>query len=224
LSKLQSEEQHLLDALYVAFEDRFRGNREDIKERVRVYLPYIEKSHSSEREARVLDIGCGRGEWLELLRENGYSAQGIDTNRIMVDQCRERGLNVEEYEAIRFLRDQAPGTFSAVTGLHIVEHLPLPVLIQLLDGVFRILRPGGIAIFETPNPENMIVGATFFHIDPTHGNPVHPLTMDFLLGQRGFSRTEILRMHAMPSQKMDNKVVHDLLFGPQDFAAIGYKQ
>lgn len=224
LRKLHSEEHHLLDALYVAFEDRFRGDREDIKERVRVYLPYIEKSHAHAWNARVLDIGCGRGEWLELLRENGYSAKGIDTNRIMVEQCRDRGLDVVEYEALRFLREQASGTFSIVTGLHIIEHLSLPGLIQLLDEVLRVLRPGGIAIFETPNPENMIVGATLFHIDPTHGNPVHPLTIDFLLGQRGFSRTEILRLHAMPSQELDNKVVNDLLFGPQDFAAIGYKQ
>lgn len=224
LRMLHSEEHHLLDALYVAFEDRFRGDRKDIKERVRVYLPYIEKSHSHARDARVLDIGCGRGEWLELLRENGYSAKGIDTNRIMVEQCRDRGLDVVEYEALRFLREQAPGTFSAVTGLHIIEHLPLPGLIQLLDGVLRVLRPGGIAIFETPNSENMIVGATLFHIDPTHGNPVHPLTMDFLLGQRGFSKTEILRLHAMPLQEIGNKTVNDLLFGPQDFAAIGYKQ
>lgn len=225
LRKLHSEEHHLLlDALYVAFEDRFRGKREDIKERVRVYLPYIEKSHEHAEDARVLDIGCGRGEWLELLRENGYSAKGIDMNRIMVEQCRDRGLDVVEYEALRFLREHASGAFSVVTGLHIIEHLSLPDLIQLLDEVLRVLRPGGIAIFETPNPENMIVGATFFHIDPTHGNPVHPLTMDFLLDQRGFSRTEILRLHAMPSQDLESKVLNDLLFGPQDFAAIGYKQ
>lgn len=224
IEELQKEEEHLLDALYVAFEDRFRGERADIKERMRVYLSYIERIKAGTDDAIVLDIGCGRGEWLELLRDNRFKAKGIDNNGIMVNQCQGLGLDVINCDVIQYLRDQKPDTFGAITGLHIVEHLPLPVLVQLLDEVRRTLKPGGVAIFETPNPENMMVGATFFHIDPTHDKPVHPLTMDFLMGQRGFSKIEIIRLHAMPGQSVDNEMLHNLLFGPQDYAAIGYKE
>ncbi len=220
---IESEEDHLLDSLYVAFEDRFRGKAADIRERLKVYLPLMEK-YTRAADSLILDIGCGRGEWLELLKENNYSAKGIDLNRTMVQECRDRGLDVIEADVIEFLKKQKPYTFSAITGLHIIEHLPLKKLVQFLDESLRTLKPGGIVLFETPNPENVLVGATFFHIDPTHGNPLHPLTMEFLLEQRGFQDIEIRRMHPIPIQYIDNEMVQKLLFGPQDYAVIGYKQ
>ena len=119
------EEDHLLDAMYVSFEDRFRGTRQDIKERVKIYLPDVKKALAVTDNALVLDVGCGRGEWLEVLRENTINAMGLDLNRIMVAQCRDMGLEVLSLDLISHLRSLKSNTLCAVTGFHIVEHLPI---------------------------------------------------------------------------------------------------
>jgi len=181
IQNMLTEEDHILDAMYVSFEDQFRGTREDIKNRQKIYLPCIEHVKGGTENAPVLDIGCGRGEWLELLKENGYIAKGLDVNRIMVQKCLETGLNVEEADAIEYVRSQKSNSFGVITGFHIVEHLPLKILISLFDEALRILKPGGLVIFETPNPENIIVGACSFYTDPTHRNPITPNKLKYLL-------------------------------------------
>ena len=223
IENMLKENDHFLDAMYVTLEDRFRGTREDIKEKLKVYLPYISTSKVGTKEAPILDVGCGRGEWLELLKENGYIGQGVDFNRMMVDQCHELELNVIGADAIEYLRKQKSNTFGAITGFHIVEHLPLKTLITLFDESLRVLRPSGIVIFETPNPENLIVGACNFYLDPTHLNPIPPSTLEFLIEARGFLNIKILRSRPMPFS-FDNEMVQNLLFGTTDYAVIGYKQ
>src|SRR5262249_10569470 len=122
-----------LDAFYAELEDRFRGTRKEIKERFQVYLPYINES------APVVDLGCGRGEWLELLSEAGIEAHGVDTNRIQVEECRARGLNISEEDFLVHLRGLADGSAGAVTGFHIIEHVSLDALITLVSEVMRVL-------------------------------------------------------------------------------------
>lgn len=197
INNILSEEDHLLDSLYVSFEDAFRGTRQDIKERLKVYLPYMENINSNKRDLSIIDLGCGRGEWIELLGEYGYSAKGVDLNRIMVNVCKELNLDVVETDAIEFLRRQKSNSFEVITGFHIVEHLPLKALISLFDECLRVLKPNGLVIFETPNPENIIVGSCNFYTDPTHNNPIPPETLKFLLDARGFSRLELLKLHPM---------------------------
>ena len=223
IENMLKESDHFLDAMYVTLEDRFRGTREDIKEKLKVYLPYISTSKVGTKEAPILDVGCGRGEWLELLKENAYIAKGLDINRIMVDQCHELELDVIESDVIEYLRKQKSNIFGAITGFHIVEHLPLNTLITLFDESLRVLKPSGIVIFETPNPENLIVGACNFYLDPTHINPIPPSTLEFLIEARGFLNIKILRSRPMPFS-FDNEMVQNLLFGPTDYAVIGYKQ
>lgn len=192
-----NEEEHHLDSLYVSFEDVFRGTRQDIKERLKVYMPYLEEFNRDKENTTILDIGCGRGEWLELLGENGYHAKGIDSNRIMVELCNNMNLNVELSDAIEYLRKQKSNSLDMVTGFHIVEHLPLKQLISLFDECLRVLRPNGLVIFETPNPENIVVGSCNFYIDPTHIKPIHPETLKFLLDARGFSQLETVKLHPL---------------------------
>ena len=223
IENMLKENDHFLDAMYVTLEDRFRGTREDIKEKLKIYLPYISTSKVGTKESPILDVGCGRGEWLELLKENGYIGQGLDFNRIMVDQCQELELDVIGADAIEYLRKQNSNTFGAITGFHIVEHLPLNILITLFDESLRVLRHSGIVIFETPNPENLIVGACNFYLDPTHLNPIPPSTLEFLIEARGFLNIKILRSRPMPFS-FDNEMVQNLLFGTTDYAVIGYKQ
>ena len=227
IETIVKEEDHFLDAMYVSFEDQFRGTREDIKERQKVYLPYIEQAKAGTEDAPILDVGCGRGEWLELLKESGYSAKGIDLNRIMIQQCKDLGLDVVETEVIEYLRSQKANTFGVITGFHIIEHLPLKTLIALFDESMRVLRPGGMIIFETPNPENLIVGACNFYSDPSHRRPLPPDTIKFIVEHRGFISVEILRLHKVKEpqftgQEFVDEVVQRFNM-EMDYSIIAYK-
>ena len=225
------EKGHLLDSLYVTFEDKFRGTREEIKERLRVYLDVIRGADAGTGEHPVLDIGCGRGEWLELLRDEGISAYGVDLNDSLARQCRERGLRVEIGDALSFLRALPEGELGAITGFHIIEHLPMDMLLELYGEAVRVLRPGGVAIFETPNPQNLLVGACNFYADPTHKRPLYPETQQFFLEYRGFSRVELKYLHPhepaarLPEAEAPELAarLNDLLSCARDYAVIGYR-
>ena len=230
IKNMLTEEDHLLDAFYVSFEDQFRGTRNDIKQRATEYLPIVQAVKAGTNKAPILDIGCGRGEWLELLHEHELVAQGVDLNRIMIKQCQELGFDVIESDAIQYLRTLKTNTLGAVTGMHIIEHIPFKRLIALFDEVLRVLKPGGVAIFETPNPENLIVGACNFYYDPTHLNPLPPEPMRFVMEARGFGTIEILRLHPYEESAMLNEgseqlkeIVNKLMFGARDYALIAYK-
>ena len=230
LAVFDQEARHRLDAMYVSFEDEFRGTREDIKGRVEVYLPIIRECGAGTPDRPVLDIGCGRGEWLEVLAANRLTARGIDINRIMVDQCRGLGLEVTESDALGHLRSLPDGGMGAITGHHIIEHLPFDIVIALFDECLRVLVPGGVVIFETPNPANLLVGACNFYLDPTHRNPLPSQTVSFMAEARGFCRVKTLPLHPMAEfgrmnqdrEGIEGKLT-DLLFGPQDYAVIGYR-
>ncbi len=225
--ELRKETNHILDDLYLAFENQFRGARQDIKERLKVYLPYLIQIESDTRHAPVLDIGCGRGEWLEVLKEQGIIAKGIDINRSMIQQCKEFGLDVVEHDAIEYIKSQPPDSLSVVTGFHVVEHLPVQVLIELIDATLTALTHEGIVIFESPNPENTIVGSCNFYLDPTHIHPIVPDTLKFLLSARGFKRTEILRLNRRRELVQTGNVPMDEVIErfntAMDYAVIGHK-
>jgi SAM-dependent methyltransferase len=185
-----------IDAFYVAFENEFRGDRDLIKDRLRFYLPIIERVKAATGTALAVDVGCGRGEWLELLQEQGYAATGVDLNRCMIEECRSRGLKVELADAISYLRHVPPESLSLVTGFHIVEHLPFNQLFHLFQESMRVLVPGGMAIFETPNPECHYVSKYSFYLDPTHRNPVPQELLCFAARQAGFRSARIERLQA----------------------------
>lgn len=219
------------DEMYAAFEDRFRGSREMITERLREYLPRVHElreGFGADKVLPVLDVGCGRGEWLELLREAGFAARGVDSNRVTSAECLARALDVTHADVIAHLRGLASDSVSLITGFHLIEHLPLDVLVELLDESLRVLAPGGKAIFETPNPKNLVVAACNFYSDPTHQSPVFPETIQFLLEHRGFVRVELEYMHTAPENPFTeadraSEVLRGFLYGPLDYAVIGMK-
>jgi O-antigen chain-terminating methyltransferase len=232
LATFADEHDHRLDALYVSFEDCFRGTRTEIEQRLRVYLPHLRQAGVGVDDRPILDLGCGRGEWLELLAQEGFIARGIDLNRVMVAECRDRGLRVEQAEALACLRALPDASLGAVTGLHVIEHLSLATLVDLLDEALRVVRPGGLAIFETPNPENLRVGAYNFYFDPTHRNPLPPSLSAFLLEGRGWTPVEILRLNPYPEhqrfsvdggQSQVTSWLNEVFCGPQDYAVLGHK-
>lgn len=218
----------LLETFYYRLEERYRGSRDEIKQRLLVYRNDLRAARErAGASGLVVDIGCGRGELLEVLAEDNFQAIGVDSNPIQLDAARRQGLAVVEADALDYLRGLADQSVLAVTGIHIIEHIPFPQLASVMRQVVRVLKKGGVAIFETPNPRNLIVGATTFHLDPTHIRQLPPEVMKVLFETVGFEQIEIRPLH--PSDTLDYMVKnHDLdphvatlLFGPQDYAVIG---
>jgi len=170
---------------YLGFEDRFRGSREEIRRRLTDYLPVF--SGASE----VLDVGCGRGEFLELLREAGIGARGIDANERMVSVCRERGLAVEQADARGYLRALPDRSLGGLIAVQVVEHFQPEYLIAFLEAAFHALRPGAPLVLETINPACWMAFFETYLRDLTHARPLHPETLRFLVEASGFTQAQV---------------------------------
>jgi len=226
----QEVRQHELDAFYAAFENRHRGSREQIKDRLRVYLPYVAQARAGTPERPILDLGCGRGEWLELLKEHQYAARGVDMNIPALMLCRDRGLDVAQSDTLAYLRSLPDQSVGMVTGFHIIEHLSFPLLIALLAQVYRVLQDGGLAVMETPNPANIVVGACDFHTDPTHRTPLPSALTTFLFEYTGFKDIQTLFLQPCDAaQRVPDSAgplarrFNDYFYGPRDYGIIGRK-
>jgi len=219
-----------LDSLFLSFEDAFRGSREDILGRVSYHLEKFSLAGAGRPDKPILDLGCGRGEWLQALRDNGYAARGIDLNTCNIELCRQLGLDVAHTDAISALRACPDNSLSGVTAFHLVEHLPFETVVELIDEALRVLCEGGILLLETPNPESLMVSGRNFFFDPTHRQPIPPPVLSFVLERRGFVSVTIDRLHPYgrehhldASQGQAESLLNELLFGPQDYAVIGRK-
>ncbi|ARU03646.1 hypothetical protein CCO03_02145 [Comamonas serinivorans] len=210
---------------YRAFEDRYRGSRELIGQRLLAYLPFIQPLQALHTPATALDLGCGRGEWLELLRREGWQAQGVDLDADMLADCTARGLNVAHADALSCLRAQADASLSVVSAFHVAEHLPFEALQALVAQALRVLRPGGLLILETPNPENLVVGTSGFYLDPTHLRPLPPRLLAFLPEHQGFARVCTLRLNEPPALHARTAIgLIDVLHGVSpDYAIVAQK-
>lgn len=218
------------DAFYDAFEERFRGSFEDISERMTFYIPWLTGAISPTSTAcPVVDIGCGRGEWLTLVQQQGYRALGLELNAESVRRCRERGLAAEQADGVAWLQQRADNSIAALSLFHVIEHLPFATLNALVTEALRTLVPGGLLILETPNPENLVTGVTHFYTDPTHLQPVPPALTEFLLQYRGFSDVRLHRLHPVPEalqiaeQTETAQRCNPLFYGPQDYGVTAIK-
>ena len=217
------------DSAYTAFENRFRGSREDVRARQADYVALLRE------QAPVVDLGCGRGEFLDLLRAAGIEARGVEDNAHAVRECRGRGLDVVEGDLVEFLRGQDAGRLGAVFAAQVAEHLPPRVLAE----AHRALRPGGLLVLETVNPASALGFLDVFIRDLTHERPLHPETLRFLAAAAGFSEARIemrspvpddVRLHLLPGGGLPPPVVkalnenverlNALLFAPVDYALI----
>ena len=179
---------------YKAFEDKYRGTREVIKERLEVYLQFILPLKEIYPNSVALDIGCGRGEWLELLQENGFEAQGVDSDEGMLNVCHELKLNALQGDGIRYLQEYKDESVTVISAFHVVEHISFEDLQILVQEALRVLKPGGLLILETPNPENIKVASESFYLDPTHLKPLPSALLSFLPEFYGFARNKIIRL------------------------------
>jgi O-antigen chain-terminating methyltransferase len=216
-----------LSALYAEFEDTFRGPRELIKERQEVYVPRLIKAQAGSKSAPVLDLGCGRGEWLELLADHHLVARGVDSNPVMIERCRAQGVDVTLGDALIYLRGLPDRSVGAVTSFQMVEHMPFETVIALLDEALRVLKTGGLLILETPNPQNVLVGSQTFWIDPTHLKPIPSQTLRFFVEARGFCEAEVWNLQPYPDAIRlpedpagTGTRFNDYFYGPQDYGII----
>jgi SAM-dependent methyltransferase len=184
-----------LDAYkYVGFEDQFRGSRDVIRARLESYLPFFEG------QSDVLDVGCGRGEFLDLLAERGILARGIDLNHEMAEQCRARGLDVTEADAVGYLSGLPDASLGGIFAAQVVEHLDPGYLLRFLELSFHKLRPGGRLVLETLNPACWVAFFESYIRDITHRWPLHPETLKYLVTASGFPRVEIEYRSPVPEQ------------------------
>lgn len=178
---------------YLAFEEQHRGDQEEIRRRQQYYLDsYVKEWMGENVQDEALDLGCGRGEWLDILRENGYKALGIDLNDASLGECRKKGLRVMQMDAVGYLKSLPDESVSMITSFQLIEHLELSQLLVLFREMGRTVKKGGIIIMETPNPCNLQVGAASFYLDPTHVRQLHPEFVRFLAEKNGFSRIEVV--------------------------------
>jgi SAM-dependent methyltransferase len=207
---------------YFAFESRMRGSTESIRER---QGPYVEDFREA---APVLDVGCGRGEFLALLREASVQARGVDVDHDMVAYARGEGLDVEQADAVEHLQGLEDGSLGGVFAAQLVEHLPAPTLVRLLDLAAAKLRPGGVLVAETINPLSPLALRNYY-ADLTHAQPLVPETLELLARQAGFDNVELRYLNA-PEERLvepDDPVIaanvsrlNELLFGPLDYAIV----
>ncbi|MGE1084311.1 class I SAM-dependent methyltransferase [Pseudomonas shirazensis] len=212
---------------YRAFEDRYRGSRELITQRLEVYLPFIEPLKGLYDDRPSLDIGCGRGEWLELMLREGFAPVGVDLDEGMLEACQALQLPAHKDDALEALRKLPDGSQVVVSGFHIAEHVPFPLLQELVVEALRVLRPAGLLILETPNAENVMVGTNNFYLDPTHDQPLPNLLLSFLAEHTGFVRSKVLRLQeAVELHSEQTKVgIREVLFGVSpDYAVVAQKQ
>ena len=221
-----------LAGLYMVLEDHFRGSREAIRERLGEYLPVVDQCmQGSDAGELLVDLGCGRGEWLELLGERGFRARGIDSNAGFLSQCEEAGLDVVESDVLEYLASLPDASVAVVSGFHIIEHLEFEVMVRLIDQAYRVLRDDGLALFETPNPGNLIVGACNFYADPTHVRQVFPPLLEFVMQSRGFRSVELRYLNPHPPEQALSQheapvlagQLNDLLSCARDFAVVAQK-
>ena len=219
----------VMDSFYHKLENKYRGTTADIRNRLRIYLPDVESAVLRTGGKPVMDIGCGRGEWLGLLADADIPATGIDTNPVQIADVQAAGLDVRHADARSALSEAKDGSLSCITAHHLVEHLPFEEVLWITREALRVLAPGGLLLFETPNVRNLLVGATSFYNDPTHLSPMTEPVMEVLFETIGFHPIQMRHLH--PHEKLAEFMAKpgfdpelaNLMFGAQDLAILGHK-
>jgi SAM-dependent methyltransferase len=224
-------EEAAADSAYVAFENRFRGSRDEIGARLSSYVDLFRG------EGPVVDLGCGRGEFLELLKAQGIAARGVEGNAAFARECAERGLDVARGDLLAFLRAQGDGSLGGIFAAQVAEHLPPRVLQEALRESHRALRTGGLLVLETVNPRSVLAFLEIYNRDVTHERPLHPDTLRFLAAAAGFTDVRVefrapvdaaTRLQPIPIDGLPSRAVeainenmqklNELLYGPQEYA------
>ena len=224
--------QPLEDWRYLRFENRFRGAEKQIREHQIGFLADVTPG------GRVLDLGCGRGEFLELLSKGGFHGEGIDLNAEMIEVCRNKGLSVDQGDLLERLAARPDASLDGIFSSQVIEHLEPAALRRLIELAYTKLRANGRLLLETINPTSVFSLVRIYFLDFTHRTPVHPQTLHFLLEAAGFVSVAVRfgreleeeKLQAIPPTDETSVIVNrnwdrlnDLLYGPADYAVIGRK-
>lgn len=217
-----------MDKFYKSFEDKFRGQRSEIKKRLLAYEPFLQILKQNYEKPAAVDLGCGRGEWLEILKQNGFAARGCDVSDEMLKECEKNALEAKNQGAIEFLSELEDSSLALVSAFQLVEHLEFSELCELIKQARRVLKDGGILILETPNPENLRVATLNFYLDATHVKPIPPMLLEYLCEFEGFNNTFMMRLNSNLSFSEDlenqNVTLRDVLSSVGlDYAVLGLK-
>ena len=217
-----------MDKFYKSFEDKFRGHRSEIKKRLLAYEPFLQILKQQDEKPAAADLGCGRGEWLEILKQNGFTAHGCDVSEEMLKECEKNALEAKNQGAIEFLSELEDSSLALVSAFQLVEHLEFSELCELIKQARRVLKDGGILLLETPNPENLRVATLNFYLDVTHVKPIPPMLLEYLCEFEGFNNTFMMRLNSNLSFSEDlenqNVTLRDVLSSVGlDYAVLGLK-
>jgi len=232
VAELRSVKEQLSPIQYADFEKRFRGSSEEISRRLARYLPLFPAA------GEILDIGCGRGEFLMLLRQSGRRPTGLDLSDSMLEEARSRGLDCLKADALDFLKSRPEASLDGIFSSQVIEHFQPDYLRRVVSEAFRVLRPGAALLLETVNPLSLFALSRIYFLDPTHQRPLHPEYMRYLLENSGFASVEIIfsaepeaeklatvdpaAPHALPFNDNVDRL-NRLLFPPSEYAVKGLK-
>lgn len=197
-------EQAIDDQLYFHFENIFRGEKHEIKLQFQQYIDMV-----IDREP-VIDIGCGRGEFLELLKENNIQGYGIDKNTSMINACKKSGISIIDSDALSFLKQTEDESIGSIFSSHVLEHLSIFQIEEFLRQSFRVLKKDGLLIIETLDPSSFIGYHYYYLMDPTHKTPIHPYYIRFLSDSIGFADSFIYRPSKDYDKILNKKIINDL--------------
>jgi 2-polyprenyl-3-methyl-5-hydroxy-6-metoxy-1,4-benzoquinol methylase len=221
------------DGIYTGFENRFRGHEEEIKKQQEGYVPYFRKGGT------VLDLGCGRGEFLELLQKNGIQGTGVDSNSQMTEICLDKGLDCRKGDILGLLAEWPDSSLDGIFSSQVIEHLPPPYLKKLIDVCHLKLVPSGMLILETINPTSVFAFVQIYNLDLSHQKPVHPQALRFLMESAGFEDVRIQYSAGLETERLQNLPgadeassilnrnidrLNSLLYAAPNYAAIGRKK
>jgi SAM-dependent methyltransferase len=222
----------LRDWRYTRFENRHRGPRRDIRRKQERYLEYFKPAGT------ILDLGCGRGEFLELLRDRGFRGSGIDLNAQMVGECLDRGLDARRADILEALAGTPDASLDGIFSSQVIEHLSPAHLERLIELAFAKLLPGGAVVLETINPTSVFALVQVYFLDLSHRLPVHPQALSFLLEAAGFADVRIdyaegleeEKLRLLPAAESNSAILNDdidrlnrLLYAAPEYAAAGRK-
>lgn len=206
---------------YAYQQDRFRGSFDLIKNRQKQYIPYLKTIKNLSKLYPFLEVGFGRGEFLEILKETGIQKiLGVEVNKMRVSQARTKGFEAKQADAIDFLL-RYDGKLSGISAFHLVEHISFEQIFDLLYAAYQKLEEGGLVIVETPNPENLQVGSWSFYIDHTHITKLPSGFLQSIFDYIGYSHIQII--YSSPLKINLKSEIQKMIYGPMDYAVVAYK-
>lgn len=215
----------MADKFYAFFESINYASESQVREFRSIYIPYVRPIIDNVVSPLAFDFGCGRGEWLEMMREQGFRTRGIDVDQGMLQAAQEKKLEVHLGDGNSYLRQMPDESVSLLTAFHVLEHLPFEGILEFFQQSKRVLAPGGVIIVETPNPENLHVITSNFYLDPTHIRPIPILQMISLAKYFGYSSYSVIRLQEQKDLYEKKDITfHDLFYGvSKDYGLIAQK-